>query len=152
MRELHEVLGTAGDVRADVQQHHRGSAGDRHRQRQRGPVDATVAAQVEQPGGQSRAGRASRHERLRAALCDRTRSLHDRRLGRRSHRIGGIGGLGDRDGSVDHLDTVGRRADLGGGTEQEHVDALGSRHRRARGDLARTQIGPARIHGDGDHG
>jgi hypothetical protein len=32
------------------------------------------------------------------------------------------------------------------------VDALGSRYRSARGDLARTQIGPARIHGDGDHG
>ncbi len=86
----------------------RAGAGHRHRQRQRRAVDAAVAPQVEQPGGQRRTGRAAGDERMRAALGDRPGGLDDRRLGRRAHGERRIGGLGDRDRRVDDLDAIGR--------------------------------------------
>ena len=151
VRELDQVLGPAAGVGADVEQQHRRGARDRHRQRQRGPVDAAVASHVEQAGGERRAGRPAGHERLRAAFGDRPGGLDDRGVRGRADRERGVGGLRDRDRRVDELDPVGSRADLGGGPEQEHLDPLSGRQRCSRGDLARSEIGPARIHGDGDH-
>ena len=85
------------------------AAGVRQRQRERRPVDAAVAPEVEQRGRERRAGRAAGHERLRAAVGDRAGRLDDRRLRRRAHRVRGVGLLGDRDRGVDDLDAVRHR-------------------------------------------
>ena len=149
--ELHQMFGTAGHVGADVEQQDRRAAGVGQRQRQRRPVHATIPPEVEQRGRQRRPGRAAGHECLGAAFGYRPSRLDDRRLGRCSHGVRGLGLLGDRDGSVHDLDPGGHGADLARRAEQHHPDALLGRPSSARRDLARAEVGSARVDGDCDH-
>ena len=77
MRELHEVLRAADDVRADVKQKQWADTRARDRQRQRRAVDPAVALEVEEAGGKGRAGRAAGDERLRATFGDLGAVLDD---------------------------------------------------------------------------
>ena len=52
VRELHQMLGPAAHVRADVEQQQRPDTGARKRQRKSGAIDAAVALEVEQAGSQ----------------------------------------------------------------------------------------------------
>ena len=81
----------------DVEEQHRGRARHRDRQRQRRPVDPAIAAQVEQPGGEGRAGRAAGDQRLGTAVGHGLGGLDDRGLRGGADRKRRVGGLGDRD-------------------------------------------------------
>ncbi len=133
--ELHEVLRTAGDVGAHVEQQDGRAARDRHREGEGRAVDAAIAAQVEQAGGERRPGGAAGDERLGAAVGDGLGGLDDRRLRRGAHRVGGIGGLGDRYRSIDDLHPR-DLADLLAGPEEDDGDALGGRPRGAGSDFS----------------
>ena len=146
-RELDQMLGANLDVGTDVEHQH-GRARDRNRDRKRGTMDAPRALDVEEPGRDRGAGRAAGDERVGVTRRDRPRRAYDRRLGRRADGLGRIGRLGDRDRRIDDGDAVGHVTDLGGRTEESHVDAIPRRRqRRAGGHLGDAQVRSVRIHG-----
>ncbi len=122
---------------------------DRQRDRQRRAVDAARALDVEQTRRERRARAARAYQRLRPALGDRARGLHDRGLGRAPHRAHGIGALRDRDRRVHDLDAVAAAVEaapqLRRGPEQQHPRALRRSQRGAGGDLGRAQVGAVAI-------
>src|ERR1700727_1821737 len=151
MGELDQVLGAATDVRADVEQQHRGGSRDWERQRESGTVDASIAAHVEQAGGERRTGGAAGHERLRTPFGDGPSRLYDRRLPGRTDGERGIGRLRDRDRGIDDLDAGRDVAHLVGGPEQDHAQTGPNRSGRTGRHLHGAEVRPARINGDGDH-
>ena len=69
--------------------------------RERRAVDAAVALDLEQAGGERRARRAAADEGVGVAGRDGPDGAHDRGVRGRAHGARGIGGLGDRDRRVD---------------------------------------------------
>jgi hypothetical protein len=149
MRELDEVLGPHLDVGADVEQQER-RLGGRHHDRQRRTVDAPRAPDLEEAGGQHRAGRAAGDERVRPTRRDRPDGLDDRGLRRGTDGTGGVGGLGDRHRGVDDLDAGRRVAEPRRRAEQQDVDAALGREGRAARHFAGPEIGSVRVQRDGD--
>ncbi len=152
--ELDEMLRTAGDVGPDIEQEHRGGAGHRDREREGGAIDPAVAAEVEQSGGEGRAGGAAGDEGLRAAIGHGAGGLHDRGIRRRAHGERGVGRLGDRDRRIHDLDVLRRRSPICAGPARTGCtsDFAG----RGGGDgsgryLSGTEVRPARIDGNRDH-
>ena len=99
MGELVQVLGPGIGVRAGVEQEGRPVA-RRQRDGDRRSHHPGQAAQVEQPGGQHRAGVPGRDDRVGVVLGDRAYRGHEARIRLCAHRFGGL---------LAHLDPVGRR-------------------------------------------
>ena len=149
--ELDEVLRPAADVGADVEQEDGTAAGDRDRQRERRPVDAAVALEVEQPGGQRRAGRAAGDERVRRAPR-RRRAPPARSMPRASSARRMPGPRPSRSRPARRSPRRRRRPGRPGSRrEQEDPDAARRGQRRARSDLSRAEIGSVAVDGNRHH-
>ena len=111
------------------------------------------ALDVERPRGQRRAGAAGAHERLRPALArPRARPARSRPRASCAPARTGSAALAIETGAST-TSTPGRRlAELGGRTEQQHARALAGRDRRARGDLARAEVGAVAVDRDDRRG
>ncbi len=152
MGELDEVLRPAGRVGADVEQQHRSVARPRHRQCERGAVDAAVALDVVNAGDQRRAGRTAGDERLRPSVGDCLGRLDDRGVRASSgRRTAGSGALAIEIGASITSTPVGGLADLRCVGEQQHLDPAGGGERGAGGDLGGTEIGPVPVNGNRHH-
>ena len=115
-------------------------------------MDAAGALDVEEPSGERRAGAAGADERVRAALGDGARGLHDRRLAAsRGPRARDRRSSRSRPARR-HLDSWRqmRGGDLGGGAEQQYARALFGGEGGARGDLRGPEVGAVGVDGDDD--
>jgi hypothetical protein len=147
--ELHQVVGAGLDVGAHVEQQHR-RAGDRDRKRQRRPVDAAAAPDVEQARRERAPGRARGHEGVGASVGHRPRGLDDRCTGGGAHGARRLGRLGDRHGRVDHVDTVRDVSDFFGRTEDQGAMAALCGQGGAGGYLRGPEVGAVGIDRNGD--
>ena len=99
-------------------------AGDGHRDRERGTVDAARAADVEEAGGERGTGRAAGDERVGVALGDGARRGHDRGVRRRADAPRGSAAFAIETGASITSTPPAPVADLVGGPVQEDPHTL----------------------------
>ena len=120
----------------------------RERNRDRRPQHARQSSQVQQAGGQHRAGVAGRHGRVRSTVGHGANAGDEARVRLRAHGL---------DGLLRHLDHFGRldeRQTLGvepGRAVERHLDPVGCRRERAEDHLAGRLVATECVDGDAGH-
>ncbi len=147
--ELDEVLGPRVRVRSRVDQDG-GAADGRKRHGDRGPVDIGEPADLEEAGGQHRAGVPGGHDRGRVPLADRAAGGEHRASALLARGIGGLLVHLDDVGGVDDLQAMRQRLERVAAPEKDRLDGVGSCRVRARDDLLRGPIAAHRVDRDPD--
>ncbi len=119
--ELEQVLGAVVGVRPTVEQH-RHAVAQRDRDGDRRPLDARQAPEVEQPGGEHRAGVPGRDDRVGVAVRHAPDRGDEARVRLRADCLGGLVGHVDPVGRLDEREALGVEP---GGAVQDDVDAVG---------------------------
>ena len=146
--ELDEVLGPPVGIRARVEQDARAPArrkgnGDRR------PQHTGQAAQVQESGGEHRAGVAGGDRRVGRAVGDCPDAGDQARVRLGTDRLGRLLGHLDHLGRLDQRQAVGVQP---GRAEERHLDPVGGSRERAEDHLAGRIVATECVDGDAGHG
>ena len=146
--ELQEVLRARVGVRAGVEQDARALA-RRERNGDRRPQHTRQPAQVQQAGGQHRAGVAGRDRRVGRSVGHGANAGDEARVRLGPHRLGGLLGHLDHLGRLDERQAV--RVEPGR-AEERHVDPVRGSRERAEDHLIGRVVATECVDGDAGHG